>query len=189
MPGSRRPKSSADNGTYAGFSVGAKESIMRTGSSIAMGIGVLVAAAFALAQMGMGGGMGPGMMGGAHGAPGISVVRHRYAMMSGIPKPYLSARNPLPGTPANIETGRTLYQQNCASCHGATGRGDGPAAASLNPAPSDLEAAVHMPISTDAYLDWTLSEGGAPVGSAMPSFKASLAQEQIWKIVLYLRTL
>jgi len=33
-----------------------------------------------------------------------------------------------------------LYQRYCASCHGLEGRGDGPAAASLTPAPTDLTA-------------------------------------------------
>lgn len=34
--------------------------------------------------------------------------------------------------------GATLYGRHCASCHGASGRGDGPAAAALNPPPNDL---------------------------------------------------
>ena len=34
--------------------------------------------------------------------------------------------------------GRRLYAANCASCHGTRGAGDGPGAASLVPAPSDL---------------------------------------------------
>lgn len=34
--------------------------------------------------------------------------------------------------------GRTLYLAHCASCHGASGRGDGPVADSLRRRPSDL---------------------------------------------------
>ena len=34
--------------------------------------------------------------------------------------------------------GAALYARYCASCHGADGRGDGPAAASLTPPPTDL---------------------------------------------------
>ena len=36
------------------------------------------------------------------------------------------------------ETGRTLWANHCAGCHGAEGRGDGPAAAALSPRPTDL---------------------------------------------------
>jgi hypothetical protein len=36
------------------------------------------------------------------------------------------------------EHGRDLYVRHCASCHGAAGRGDGPAAAALAPRPTDL---------------------------------------------------
>jgi len=34
--------------------------------------------------------------------------------------------------------GGALYARYCASCHGVTGRGDGPVAASLDPHPADL---------------------------------------------------
>lgn len=38
----------------------------------------------------------------------------------------------------DVSRGRALYQSQCASCHGATGYGDGPAAAGLEPAPSNF---------------------------------------------------
>lgn len=34
--------------------------------------------------------------------------------------------------------GRAIYMKNCAQCHGASGRGDGPWAGSYDPPPSDL---------------------------------------------------
>lgn len=37
-----------------------------------------------------------------------------------------------------LELGRTRFMQDCAACHGAEGRGNGPAAGALNKAPSDL---------------------------------------------------
>ncbi len=39
--------------------------------------------------------------------------------------------------PQAVET-PTLYARHCAVCHGATGRGDGPAAGLLTPPPRDL---------------------------------------------------
>ncbi|MGE0462610.1 MAG: cytochrome c [Vicinamibacterales bacterium] len=46
-----------------------------------------------------------------------------------------------PAKPAPAEqraSGRALYMEHCASCHGASGRGDGPAADSLRARPTDL---------------------------------------------------
>lgn len=42
------------------------------------------------------------------------------------------------GSPPTPETGAVLYARYCASCHGVSGRGDGPAAAGLTPPPTDL---------------------------------------------------
>lgn len=37
-----------------------------------------------------------------------------------------------------LDLGRTRFMQDCAACHGAEGRGDGPAAAAFHARPSDL---------------------------------------------------
>jgi cytochrome c oxidase cbb3-type subunit 2/cytochrome c oxidase cbb3-type subunit I/II len=52
------------------------------------------------------------------------------------------ADSDVPVFPASVDEGRgrLLYATNCASCHGPRGAGDGPGAASLLPAPSDLSA-------------------------------------------------
>jgi mono/diheme cytochrome c family protein len=141
---------------------------------------LLAPAMLVLAQMG--GGMMNGMMGG-------SALRHQYVMMNGIGPQYVRMRNPLAMSNANLAAGKSLFENNCSSCHGVSGRGDGPAAKALNPVPADLATAVRMPMARDSYLYWAIAEGGAPVRSAMPSFKLSLSSAQIWKIVLYLRTL
>jgi len=48
-------------------------------------------------------------------------------------------RAPLPTS----REGRALYAENgCASCHGATGRGDGPVSATLDPRPRDFRDAA-----------------------------------------------
>lgn len=166
---------------------------MKKGLAVAAAVGGLLIAGLALGQMGMGGmgmggGMGgPGMMGG--GPDGVSVLRHRYVMANGIDRKYANARNPLAASADSVRDGKALFDNNCASCHGTSGRGDGPAAKGLNPAPANLTAALKMPIASDAYLDWTISEGGVPVHSAMPPFKTVLNQDQIWRLVLYLRSL
>lgn len=142
-------------------------------------------AGVAAAQMGgmMG---GPGMMGQGRGMMGSA--RHFFYMHNGLPSQYVGKTNPLAETPSVLAEGRKLYAANCASCHGAEGRGDGPLAANLDPPPPDLAQTMSMPVSRDDFLYWTIAEGGAQFGSAMPAFKASLKPDQIWSIITALRS-
>lgn len=127
---------------------------------------------------------GPGRMG--------SGMRHRMTrhwtfMHQGIPASYNAARNPLSRDAKTVSEGRALYQENCAACHGEAGMGDGEAANSLNPSPALLAYMIQMPMSVDEYLLWSISDGGAAFGTAMPAFKDVLAKDEIWKIVTYMR--
>ncbi len=118
-----------------------------------------------------------------------SSVRRNFVMRIGIDPKYAGLSNPLPSTADNIARGRQLYDQNCASCHGAQGLGDGPAAKSLRPPPANLTGLRRMPMISDGYLDWTVAEGGVPVGSTMPPFKDVLKPNDIWKVILFVQTL
>lgn len=136
--------------------------------------------------------MGPGMMGGGMmmgqgmmgGNPWMRI--HMQAMHT-LPPEYRGLKNPLKPTKENILAGGQLYQQTCAVCHGPTGRGDGPGGKTLNPPPAPLALTVPMPMTTDGYLFWRIKEGGQAFGTAMPAWGASLSEEQIWQIILYLR--
>jgi mono/diheme cytochrome c family protein len=110
-------------------------------------------------------------------------------MMTGIPSDYAQARNPLPATQSVIASGASLYQANCVSCHGETGAGDGPAAAGMSPPPANLRWTMRRPMATDGYLMWTISDGGATLGTAMPAFAGVLDEQDRWRIIRYLRTL
>lgn len=125
--------------------------------------------------------MGPGMMMGH--AP-----RHRLVMESGIPDSYRSMSNPLPKRAETVERGAAVYLQNCASCHGATGRGDGPQGRQLSPRPANLAWLSRMPmVEWDPFMVWTVSEGGAPLGTAMPAFKDVLSKDDIWAVIAYIQ--
>lgn len=39
---------------------------------------------------------------------------------------------------SEYDQGKALYEEKCMICHGANGKGDGPAAAALSPAPKDF---------------------------------------------------
>ena len=58
-----------------------------------------------------------------------------FAVSSGVATPSSSAE---PNDPMLAEVGAGMFKQYCASCHGASGVGDGPVAASLKKPPADL---------------------------------------------------
>ena len=93
-------------------------------------------------------------------------------------------RNPIPPDERSRAISRALYQRECLSCHGATGKGDGPAAAELERSPGDLSSRATARQS-DGELFWKTTIGRKP----MPSFKTLLTDEERWHVVNYLRTL
>jgi mono/diheme cytochrome c family protein len=108
-----------------------------------------------------------------------------------IPADYAKLTNPYSGEAAAIAAGKTIFETNCATCHGPQGYGDGPTAASLNPKPANLSDRQMMKDLSDAYLFWRVSEGGmmVPFNSVMPPWKNTLTEEQRWQVVNYVRTL
>ena len=90
------------------------------------------------------------------------------------------------GDPAK---GREKYNQICASCHGPLGKGDGPAAAALDPKPRDLSDAKYVSTISDEQLFKTVKEGGAAVGKSplMPAWGGVLSDNDIWNVIAYLR--
>lgn len=125
------------------------------------------------------GNMGPGQQ--------QRVQRHWTYMNEGVPAAYRGARSTVRATPEIVAEGRSRYSENCASCHGNEGLGDGEAGRSLVPSPALLRWFVQMPMSGDEYLIWTISEGGERFGTDMPAFKGKLTEEDIWKIIAYMR--
>ena len=154
-----------------------------------MGPGMMGRGMMGRGMMGQGGQgmMGQGgqrMMGSGNG----SMPRMRFSMMSGIPAPYNSMSNPLPRTRETVERGAAVYEKNCASCHGTTGLGDGPVGRTLSPPPANLAFLSQMPmVQWDPFMYWTIAEGGAQFGSAMPAFKDTLSKDEIWAVVAYIQ--
>jgi mono/diheme cytochrome c family protein len=117
-----------------------------------------------------------------------TMPRHHLAMVWGVPAPYTALNNPLPQTKATVDRGAKVYSESCASCHGVLGQGDGEAGRKLSPPPGNLAWLSQMPIGRqDAFMYWTVAEGGAPLGSGMPSFKMSLSKEDIWAVIAYIQ--
>ncbi|MEP7229295.1 MAG: cytochrome c [Ginsengibacter sp.] len=93
-------------------------------------------------------------------------------------------KNPLAGDKSTLTEGKTLYVANCSPCHGLKGKGDGAAAAALNPKPAD-HTSSKVQDETDGSLFWKISEGHNP----MPQYKAAFTDKQRWELVNYIRTL
>jgi mono/diheme cytochrome c family protein len=93
--------------------------------------------------------------------------------------------NPIQPSASALAAGRAVYMDKCTQCHGQTGKGDGPDAASYYPSPTSLIDAKHMNSVTDGEIFYQISEGRKP----MPAFKKRLSEEQRWQLVLYVRSL
>lgn len=93
--------------------------------------------------------------------------------------------NPVPSNANTIVLGQKLYAANCQTCHGESGKGDGPGGAALEKKPADLAACIKANNETDGSLFWKISEGRSP----MVSWKGSLSETQRWELVNYIKTL
>jgi len=86
---------------------------------------------------------------------------------------------------ADKEAGRALYNRRCWPCHGATGRGDGPAAAALRPPPADFTDPDRVAERTSGRL-YSVLDRGIP-GTAMGAQR--LEEKEKFDVISYLRTL
>lgn len=85
----------------------------------------------------------------------------------------------------------SAYTATCALCHGATGAGDGPGGAGLDPKPANFTDPAFWSDKTDEELTKAILEGGAAVGksASMPMWGALYDQAQAEALVAYLKTL
>jgi len=103
-------------------------------------------------------------------------------------------------TPERLTEGQQLYAQNCAACHGETGKGDGVIAPSLKKmpvpgmtmtghetvAPINFTDAKNLLGASDAILEGKIIRGG--MGTGMPYWGPIFTTEQIRSLVDYLWT-
>lgn len=98
--------------------------------------------------------------------------------------PDAGATNPIPPDEASLARGEATFLANCASCHGVSGQGGGPAGAGLDPPPANFTV-DHGHSHTDAELFALIEEGKTDTG--MPAFGDSLTDDEIWDLVNYVR--
>jgi mono/diheme cytochrome c family protein len=66
---------------------------------------------------------------------------------------------------AGIEA-KQLYESLCFTCHGSSGRGDGPGAAALDPKPRSFADAAWQDATSDEQIHKAIVYGGAAVGKS-----------------------
>ncbi len=93
--------------------------------------------------------------------------------------------------------GKAIFTANCASCHGDSGKGDGPVGAALTPKPRDFTQAQFKLDSlkdgkpgSDAALAAVIKNGAAAYGGSplMAPWGGTLSDAQIQDVIAYIRT-
>lgn len=96
-------------------------------------------------------------------------------------------RNPFPPTAENIAAGKEAFSSYCFACHGLDGQNTGvPFADRMAPPVPSLKSPAVQAYS-DGQIHWIVNNGLYPSG--MPASKGMLSDEELWKIVLYIRHL
>ncbi|HEU4576330.1 MAG TPA: c-type cytochrome [Chitinophagaceae bacterium] len=102
-----------------------------------------------------------------------------------VPDKYVKMANPVKADAESIANGKELWAKHCQSCHGKSGKGDGPKAAQLKTQPEDFNKPDFYN-QTDGALFYKTSEGRKD----MPSFKKKIPdQEDIWSVINYIRSM
>lgn len=96
-------------------------------------------------------------------------------------------KNPVGASAASVTTGQQLYQKNCQFCHGPKGLGDGPLAPK-DTKPADLTDATWDRGATDGEIFKVIMEGAGPAFK-MKGVKGRIADNDVWNIVNYLRSI
>lgn len=105
--------------------------------------------------------------------------------------PASGAGHPVPSNAPQIERGKALYGQYCATCHGPQGKGDGISGQNLAVKPQNLtEGRVLNPLP-DHFLFSIIAHGADSVGLSplMPAFKPFLGDPQIRDVIAYVRSI
>jgi len=119
----------------------------------------------------------------AHLAEPDSVARHAADLVASLGDELHLVLDEIPQSVPSLARGREVYQATCASCHGPSGRGDGPQAAALTPRPANLAEPDSQRGSSPLDFYRRITVGTA--GTAMPPYEHALSAEDRWAVALY----
>jgi putative copper export protein/mono/diheme cytochrome c family protein len=112
---------------------------------------------------------------------GVGLVALRPGIVPAYPTTFYASTQPYAAP--SIALGAPLYGENCAMCHGATGRGDGPLAGKLPIRPADLTE-PHLFAHKVGDIFWWVSYGRD--NGVMPGFADKLTSDQRWDLINFL---
>lgn len=105
-----------------------------------------------------------------------------------IPEDYrVMDRTPVAPTPQSLAKGKELYAKHCAACHGAGGKGDGPAAAGMATPPANFLDLDHSSIYGPGEKYWLIGNGSPETG--MPGFSSQIGPLDRWHLVNHILSL
>ncbi len=107
------------------------------------------------------------------------------------PDDFYNRKNPFSATNPDPKGSEAIYlgnagSVNCAICHGRKGDGRGDLSKMYDPPPRNFACAQTVNGVPDGQLFWIIRFGSP--GTSMPPH-ASLTDDQVWQLVLHLRTL
>jgi mono/diheme cytochrome c family protein len=110
--------------------------------------------------------------------------------LSQIDRSYWLSADPLPVTEANLLRGKEIFLDRCVGCHGLAGDGKGPGAKFLSPPPADFTSADDACCGGDSGpgdFYYRILHGWP--GTAMENFGERLSVDDIWRVVLFVKTI
>src|SRR5881394_3478962 len=167
-----------------------KSGLLRYAGQLYAKHAVLVNQGFPAPYRGFQGGSKPILEANEKGLKPPSAQLEEAPNLSQIDRSYWMSGNPLPVTEQNLMRGKEVFLERCVGCHGLKGDGKGPGAPFLSPPPADFTDA------DDACCGGDTGPGdfyyrilrGWP-GTAMENFGDRLSVDDIWRVVLFLKTI
>ena len=89
----------------------------------------------------------------------------------------------------HIAAGKETYIETCGPCHGAGGKGDGPASVAFNPKPRDHTNGVYMDKLSNLHIFTVIRQGGAQFGYPGMPAQPQLSEEKVKDVIAFVRTL
>lgn len=89
-----------------------------------------------------------------------------------------------------LKSSKKIYKRKCKQCHGSDGDGQGSAAEYLSTRPTAFTEFGYFEERSDGQLYWIVLQGseGTEMAAFGPGTDANLSEDDVWKLVTYLRS-